>query len=56
MTKRYGRVEFFAEEADQWYGRRNLGVQVSLKCIAVLVWRWCAGVTWLSKEDLKEEA
>jgi len=46
MKTRVSCLEFWAEEADPIYGTWNLGFQLSLTCVALLLGRWTVGV-WL---------
>lgn len=49
-VKRIGRVEFFCEPCDENYQGCNVGIQLSLKCFAVLLWNRTMGVQWVPKE------
>jgi hypothetical protein len=52
MKKRLGPVEFYFERRDQnfdYYYTWDLGIQISLRCLAIMVGIWCAGVMWVGR-------
>lgn len=50
-TYRIGFVEFYLDEIDPVYGKRNIGIQLSLMCIAIMLWRWSAGIMWVREGE-----
>jgi hypothetical protein len=49
--KRIGKFEFFAEHADEIYGEHNIGIQISLTCIAIMLWSRTFGVSYVWKKE-----